>query len=138
MLQDFCSEWILLFHELINSDFTFSGLCTSPREIHAKIVLAGDPKQLDAVTRSDAAKQMGFNTSWMERLCDSSLYQRKNGKFNELYITQLVKNYRSHPEILRISNELFYEGVLEPCAKDGNSLFIIINFDIDSMSFLFK
>lgn len=101
------------------------GLCTSKREIHAKIILAGDPKQLDAVTRSDVARKMGHNTSWMEKLCDSNLYMRKAGKFNELYITQLVKNYRSHPEILRIPNELFYENSLESCAKTGNTFFFL-------------
>lgn len=75
--------------------------------------------QLDAVTRSDVARKMKYNTSWLERLCDSQLYKRNDGKFNELYITQLVKNYRSHPEILRIPNELFYENTLESCAEAG-------------------
>lgn len=97
------------------------GLCTSQRQIHAKIVLAGDPKQLDAVTRSDIARGLGYNTSWMERLCSTNLYERKNGMFNELYIMQLVKNYRSHPEILRIPNELFYENTLKACARDGKN-----------------
>lgn len=97
------------------------GLCTSHKQIHAKIVLAGDPKQLDAVTRSDVARSLGYNTSWMEQLCNTNLYQRKDGKYNELYITQLVKNYRSHPEILRIPNELFYENVLVAAAKESTN-----------------
>ena len=57
----------------------------------------------------------------MERLCSTNLYQRKNGKYNELYIMQLVQNYRSHPEILRIPNELFYENTLKACARDGKN-----------------
>lgn len=94
-------------------------------------MLAGDPKQLDAVTKSDAAKQMGFSTSWMEQLCNTNLYKRhqETGKFNELYISQLVQNYRSHPEILRIPNELFYENTLQASAKPGNFTIIqMVNF----------
>lgn len=99
----------------------YLGLCTSQKQIHAKIVLAGDPKQLDAVTRSAVARGLGHNTSWMERLCETNLYQRKDGKYNEIYIMQLVKNYRSHPKILQIPNELFYENSLEACAKPGKN-----------------
>lgn len=95
-----------------------AGLCTSYKEIHAKIILAGDPKQLDAVTRSYKAKRLGYNTSWLEQLCRMNLYSRhsQTGQFNPMYITQLVKNYRSHPEILSIPNELFYEKKLEALA----------------------
>lgn len=31
-------------------------------------------------------------------------------------LTQLVKNFRSHPLIINISNELFYNGDLVACA----------------------
>lgn len=112
-----CNWFVQMGHSLF-----LSGVCTSHKQIHAKIVLAGDPKQLDAVTRSDAARKLGYNTSWMERLCnETNLYQRKNGKYNELYIMQLVKNYRSHPEILRIPNELFYDNTLVAMAKEGKN-----------------
>lgn len=110
------------FIQKISNFSPFSGLCTSKRKIHAKIILAGDPKQLDAVTRSHRAKQLGFNTSWLEHLCNTKLYSRnsQSGTFNAAYITQLVKNYRSHPQILCIPNELFYENKLEPIAPESN------------------
>lgn len=106
------------------------GLCTSKKEIHARIVLAGDPKQLDAVTRSDIAKKMGYNTSWLEQLCKTNLFSRnpKTGKFNETYITQLVKNYRSHPHILSVPNELFYENKLEPNAAESMLNYCLCRF----------
>lgn len=99
----------------------FLGLCTTPKKIHANIVLAGDPKQLDAVTKSEQAKELGFRTSFLEHLCERKRYQRdKNTKqFNDTYITQLVRNYRSHPSILKLPNELFYNNTLKAMASDG-------------------
>lgn len=103
-----------------------AGLCSTVGKVHANIVLAGDPKQLDAVIKSEYASKLGFGTSWMEQLFNFPIYQRNSetGKFNSKYITQLVKNYRSHPGILHVSNQLFYDGVLEakksPSVSDWN------------------
>lgn len=48
----------------------------------------------------------------MERLKDSSeLYDEKRNDPN--YMMMLCKNFRSHPDILRIPNALFYEGKLQ-------------------------
>lgn len=96
-------------------------MCTSPGQIHSSIVLAGDPKQLDAVTKSKYADRLGFKTSFMEQLFKRKLYQRhpQTGTFNPKYITQLVKNYRSHSAILRMPNTLFYENKLEAKASQG-------------------
>lgn len=90
------------------------GLCTVGK-IHAKIVLAGDPKQLDAVIKSQVAAKLGYGTSFLEQLFNFPIYKRNanSGKFNKKYITQLVKNYRSHPVILHVPNQLFYEGALK-------------------------
>lgn len=106
---------------MINDDFQFFlGLCTTKRVIHAKIVLAGDPKQLGAIAKSVVGMKLGYTVSWLERLCQYQLYSRQSsGHFDRRYITQLIKNYRSHPEILRIPNELFYENTLQPMAKEG-------------------
>lgn len=43
------------------------------------------------------------------------LYKRHEvtGRFDKTYITQLVQNYRSHPAILKVPNELFYENQLK-------------------------
>ena len=46
------------------------------------------------------------------------IYQKdSSGNFNENFVIQLTKNYRSHPDILEIPNELFYRKTLEPCAS---------------------
>lgn len=115
--------------------FSFLGLCTSVKKVHAKIILSGDPKQLDAVTRSNRAMQLGFNTSWLEQLCNEDLYSRnpETGTFNVASITQLVKNYRSHPHILSIPNELFYENKLEPIAAKCN----LLSFHLSPFSICF-
>ncbi|XP_031626698.1 putative helicase mov-10-B.2 isoform X2 [Contarinia nasturtii] len=96
-----------------------AGLCTSRGQIHSSIVLAGDPKQLDAVTKSNLAAQLGFKTSFMEQLFECRLYKRNSttGEYNQKYITQLVKNYRSHSSILHVPNELFYESKLQARAS---------------------
>lgn len=62
--------------------------------------------------------KMGFSTSLMERLFAKPLYQRhpSTGQYNQVYITQLVRNYRSHAAILHISNALFYENKLKATA----------------------
>lgn len=102
------------------------GICTTVGKVHSKIVLSGDPKQLDAVIKSEWASKLGFDQSWMEQLFNFPIYQRNpdTGKYNSKYITQLVKNYRSHPGILHVSNQLFYDGVLEakisPSISDWN------------------
>jgi hypothetical protein len=51
--------------------------------------------------------------SLLGRLMDTvEIYQRKDNKFNPLVLTKLVANFRSHPAILKVPNELFYESDL--------------------------
>lgn len=78
--------------------------------------------QLDAVTKSVTAISIGFKTSFMESLCKLPLYQQhpKTKMYNPRYITQLVKNYRSHPAILRFPNTMFYKNSLQPHAPAGS------------------
>lgn len=99
-----------------------TGLCTSVGQVHANIVLIGDPKQLDAVTKSDWSARLGFKISWFEQLFNSVMYKRDmtTGKFNPTYITQLIQNYRSHRDILKIPNKLFYDNSLVAIANPGN------------------
>ena len=33
-----------------------------------------------------------------------------------MYSVKLLRNYRSHPDILQVPNEMFYKGELESCA----------------------
>ncbi|KAG9352845.1 hypothetical protein JZ751_017421 [Albula glossodonta] len=87
--------------------------------LHAEagqLVLAGDPKQLGPILRSPLAMQYGLGISLLERLMlDNPLYQKeeKSGRFNNKFVTKLLRNYRSHPAILKIPNELFYDGELQ-------------------------
>lgn len=47
-------------------------------------------------------------------------YKRdNNSKYDSRYIVQLVKNYRSHPVILKVASTLFYDNKLEAEAKQG-------------------
>ena len=36
--------------------------------------------------------------------------------YDPRYITKLIRNYRSHPAIIQVSNALFYENELIACA----------------------
>lgn len=82
--------------------------------------MAGDPKQLGPVIKCSYASQMGYDVSMLERLMDNHPYKRDDdGKYNERFIMQLVRNYRSHSVILHVPNELFYDGVLEAFAPTG-------------------
>lgn len=79
-----------------------------------RVILSGDPRQLGAVLRYSYTEKMGFGRSLMERLMDNYLYRENYEKeYNQLIQTRLTTNYRSHPEILDLFNELFYEGKLE-------------------------
>ncbi|XP_028262753.1 putative helicase mov-10-B.1 [Parambassis ranga] len=79
------------------------------------LVLAGDPKQLGPILRSPLALQHGLGLSLLERLMtDSALYQKsESGHFDTRFVTKLLRNYRSHPAILKVPNELFYENELQ-------------------------
>lgn len=79
------------------------------------LVLAGDPKQLGPIIRSQVAKDFGLGKSFLERLSENKYYQRSDNTrehYDSRVITKLVRNYRSHPSILKISNERFYDNDL--------------------------
>lgn len=81
-------------------------------------VLAGDPKQLGPIIRSDIAKKFSFGKSLLERLTVMDPYERSEeadvlgNHFDKRMITKLVHNYRSHPSILDLPNKAFYNGDL--------------------------
>ncbi|XP_056129615.1 putative helicase mov-10-B.2 [Lampris incognitus] len=84
-----------------------------------QVVLAGDPKQLGPILRSPLALKFGMGVSLLERLMrDFPLYQKTEGSFNNHFVTKLLRNYRSHPAILKIPNERFYDGELQVCADE--------------------
>ena len=82
------------------------------------IVLAGDPKQLGPIIRSDISKAFGLEKSLLERLSQREPYQRRDepdsvgNHYDKNMITKLIRNYRSHARILDIPNATFYNGDL--------------------------
>ncbi|XP_062514380.1 putative helicase MOV-10 [Corticium candelabrum] len=92
-----------------------AGLLNTDNPKGGQLVLAGDPKQLGPVLRSHIAIKHGLQTSLLERLmtqCD--VYQRKSSThYNPHVLTKLLQNYRSHPDILCIPNETFYNNELK-------------------------
>ncbi|KAK7146112.1 hypothetical protein R3I93_013748 [Phoxinus phoxinus] len=87
-----------------------------------QLVLAGDPKQLGPILRSPFAIKYGLGLSLLERLMtQNELYQKGTTGYDNRYVTKLLRNYRSHPSILKVPNELFYDGELLPCANEISS-----------------
>ncbi|KAM3877752.1 putative helicase mov-10-B.1 [Diretmus argenteus] len=87
-----------------------------------QLVLAGDPQQLGPILRSPLALQYGLGLSLLERLMrDNPLYQKSadSGHFDDRFVTKLLRNYRSHPAILKTPNELFYENELQVFADQS-------------------
>ncbi|XP_032898205.1 helicase MOV-10 isoform X3 [Amblyraja radiata] len=82
-----------------------------------QLVLVGDPKQLGPVLRSPIAINHGLDLSLLERLMNgrNALYRKNpdDGSYDQKFVTKLLRNYRSHPQILKIPNELFYDMELE-------------------------
>ena len=87
----------------------------------SQLVLAGDPKQLGPILRSAIATTYGLQLSLLERLMTTKSlpYIRKEERphYNDRLVTMLVNNYRSYPEIILVSNELFYNNELK-CRAD--------------------
>ena len=83
-----------------------------------QIVLAGDPQQLGPVITSALCKKLGLELSYMERLTKLDAYQRDtNGDYPDSLLTKLVRNYRSHPSIIKLPNQMFYENDLQTCGE---------------------
>ncbi|CAM4716224.1 unnamed protein product [Leuciscus chuanchicus] len=82
-----------------------------------QLVLAGDPKQLGPILRSPFAIKYKLGLSLLERLMtQNELYQKGTTGYDNRYVTKLLRNYRSHQSILKVPNELFYDGELLSCA----------------------
>jgi len=95
------------------------------------IVLAGDNKQLGPSIRSQVVRALGLNQSYLTRLMAREVYDLRTGtgstyvplniyrtqvlSENPIRIVKLVKNFRSHPAILKFSDNHFYDGELQPC-----------------------
>lgn len=87
------------------------------------IVLSGDPKQLGPIITCKQAEMLGLGKSLLERLMNLDMYKPDpvTGKYNTKVLTHLIQNFRSHPEILHVSNTLFYDGKLVASAVSRNT-----------------
>lgn len=78
-------------------------------------VLAGDPKQLGPILTSRYGKIFNYNYSFMERLLfDNLFYEKVFGtdlnEYDPKFVTKLIINYRALPSLLKVYNDLFYNG----------------------------
>ena len=78
--------------------------CLGPLFYCNRFLLVGDPKQLPPVVQSEEAKKTGLEDSLFVLLQ------------NDSNTTDLTIQYRMNSEVMRISNELTYNGVLK-CAN---------------------
>ena len=85
----------------------------------SQLILAGDPKQLGPIVASDVCQRFGMSMSYMERLTLREAYGRSSadGTYPPHLLTKLVKNYRSHPTIIKLPNEMFYDNDLQICGN---------------------
>uniref|UniRef100_A0A3B3ZWP1 RNA helicase n=1 Tax=Periophthalmus magnuspinnatus TaxID=409849 RepID=A0A3B3ZWP1_9GOBI len=74
-----------------------------------QVVLAGDPKQLGPIIRSPLALKFGMGETVTMTFDDR--------------LTSLSENQWSHPAILEIPNELFYDRELQACADEQRNFY---------------
>lgn len=82
---------------------------------NGQCVLSGDPKQLGPIAISIFAKCFNFSISMFERLLMTYPYYAKiygpdKNDYDPKFVTKLKINYRSHPTVLRLYNDIFYDG----------------------------
>ncbi|XP_029175331.1 probable RNA helicase armi [Nylanderia fulva] len=93
---------------------------------NGQVILAGDPMQLGPVVQSNLATEFGLDESFLSRLLQQFPYQKDPERFKKFHydprlVTKLVMNYRSLPEILNLTNSLFYDSQLQPQISSENS-----------------
>lgn len=87
---------------------------------NSRLVIAGDHRQLGPVLNSKRAANMGLEVSLMERLLERDCYRvDEYGNYNRQIQARLCRNYRSHPEIVKLFSGMFYEGQLLAQAEPG-------------------
>ena len=83
----------------------------------SRVVLAGDWKQLGPVVRSRCCDSLGLGKSLLQRLATQPWYTKRDCK----YLVKLVRNYRSHEELLHLPSALFYENSLIAAADEATT-----------------
>lgn len=94
-----------------------SSFITFREEGRVQVVLSGDPKQLGPVVQCYLVKEIGLGRSLMDRLMATTFYIPGTSNFKSNAYSKLLRNFRSHENILRVPNDLFYEGELISSAK---------------------
>lgn len=88
------------------------------KSLNCRVILSGDHKQLGPIIKSERANQLGLGKSLMERLMSCECYGHdSNANYDRTIQARLKRNYRSHPEIVRIFNHLYYKNELIAEAK---------------------
>uniref|UniRef100_A0A7S2F4L8 RNA helicase n=1 Tax=Octactis speculum TaxID=3111310 RepID=A0A7S2F4L8_9STRA len=84
------------------------------------MVLCGDPRQLGASVRSPIARELGLGRSMQERLMSLKQHGGTSGSsYADSNVIMLEANYRSHPDLIKLPSELFYDGRLEVHAHES-------------------
>lgn len=89
------------------------------------------------MTKSETAIKLGFKVSLMQYLLENKkCYMRHpmTKRYDPNFITVLSQNYRSHPSILHIPNERFYDGMLDANGNKG-MLMLTLQSEIRIRSF---
>ena len=89
-----------------------------------RLILSGDHKQLGPVLQSGQAASMGLQRSLMERLMNQNTCYAldENGNYDHTLQSRLRRNFRSHPEIVRLYNTLYYNKELIAGAELGKNI----------------
>ncbi|XP_050325111.1 putative helicase MOV-10 isoform X2 [Bactrocera neohumeralis] len=89
----------------------------------SNFILSGDHKQLGPIINSKRAEALGLGISLMERQLQHKCYDvnEANGHYNRSIQTRLCRNFRSHPAIVKLFNELYYDNKLESMASIENT-----------------
>ncbi|CAG9802335.1 unnamed protein product [Chironomus riparius] len=90
-------------------------------------ILSGDPKQLGPIAITIFAKSFNFSVSMIERLLLTDHYYAKaygpdKNDYDSKFVTKLIINYRSHPSVLKVYNDIFYDGELEGAVNGTDSI----------------
>ncbi|KAF8621344.1 hypothetical protein AX15_007875 [Amanita polypyramis BW_CC] len=80
---------------------------------NTNFILAGDHRQLGPDIRSSLTKRFGLQKSYLKRLMEREIYDENVGR--RLTVVKLLKNFRSHEDIMHFSNIHFYNSELIPC-----------------------
>ncbi|XP_018571512.1 probable RNA helicase armi [Anoplophora glabripennis] len=96
-------------------------------KLSGQVILAGDPMQLGPVVLCKIAAECGLSESYLERLInrfpyviDPQGFPNTSG-YDPRLVTKLLCNYRSLPQILKLTSSLFYNDELIPTIDDKNS-----------------